>query len=261
MRVRSNARFRIARLCTGTAAEKRRHTRGSQNTVSARSSHKGRPKRRRSMDPSFDARGQPGSGDDARGVTRREILALAALGLVAGGRGSAIAAGTEGQLIWGVHVSLAPIWFDPADVSGIITPFMVLYALHDAMVKPMPSQPLAPSLAESLSASEDGLSYDFVLRQGAMFHNGDPVTADDVKYSFERYRGTSHDLMKDRMAAVETPDARHVRFKLKGPWPDFLTFYATASGAGWIVPRKYVEKVGDEGFKKSPVGAGPYKFV
>ena len=70
------------------------------------------------MDPSFDARGKPGSGDDARGVTRREILALAALGLVAGAPGSAIAAGTEGQLIWGVHVSLAPIWFDPADVSG-----------------------------------------------------------------------------------------------------------------------------------------------
>src|SRR6267378_2926889 len=204
------------------------------------------------MDPSFDARGQPGSGDDARGVTRREILALAALGLVAGAPGSAIAAGTEGQLIWGVHVSLAPIWFDPADVSGIITPFMVLYALHDAMVKPMPGQPMAPSLAESLTASEDGLTYDFVLRQGAMFHNGDPVTAEDVKFSFERYRGTSHDLMKDRMAAVETPDARHVRFKLKGPWPDFLTFYATASGARWIVPRKYVEKVGDEGFKKSP---------
>src|SRR3984893_3016362 len=193
--------------------------------------------------------------------TRREVIALAALGLVAGAPGSARADGPEGQLIWGVHVSLAPIWFDPADVSGIITPFMVLYALHDAMVKPMPGQPLAPSLAESLTASEDGLSYDFALRQGAMFHNGDPVTADDVKFSFERYRGTSHDLMKDRVAAVETPNARHVRFRLKEPWPDFLTFYGSATGAGWIVPKKYVEKVGDEGFKKSPVGAGPYKFA
>ena len=50
---------------------------------------------------------------------------------------------------------------------------------------------MAPSLAESWSASEDGLSYDFVLRKGAQFHNGDPVTADDVKFSFERYRGTA----------------------------------------------------------------------
>src|ERR1700730_5429991 len=194
-------------------------------------------------------------------MSRRDLLALAALGIVVGAPSSATAASPEGQLTWGVHVSLEPIWFDPADVSGIITPFMVLYALHDAIVKPMPGQPMAPSLAESLTASEDGLTYDFVLRQGAMFHNGDPVTADDVKFSFERYRGTSHDLMKDRVAAVETPDARHIRFKLKQPWPDFLTFYATASGAGWIVPKKYVEKVGNEGFKKSPVGAGPYKFV
>ena len=48
---------------------------------------------------------------------------------------------------------------------------------------------------------------------------------------------------------------------MKEPWPDFLLFYATMTGAGWIVPKKYVEKVGDEGFKKAPIGAGPYKFV
>jgi len=99
------------------------------------------------------------------------------------------------------------------------------------------------------------------LRSGAKFHHGDPVTAEDVKFSFERYRGTSHDLIKNRVAEVETPDPQHVRFKLKAPWPDFLTFYATATGAGWIVPKKYVEKVGDDGFKYAPIGAGPYKFV
>src|ERR1700757_5370585 len=67
--------------------------------------------------------------------------------------------------------------------------------------------------------------------------------------------------MKDRVAGIETSDPRHVRFKLKQPWPDFLTFYGSASGSGWIVPKAYVEKVGDEAFKKAPVGAGPYKFV
>jgi len=67
--------------------------------------------------------------------------------------------------------------------------------------------------------------------------------------------------MKERVAAIETPDAGHVRFKLKTPWPDFLSFYSSATGAGWIVPKKYVEQVGDEGFKKAPIGAGPYKFV
>ncbi len=175
--------------------------------------------------------------------------------------GSAVGAAQEGQLIWGVHTSLAPTWFDPAETSGIITPFMVLYAIHDAMVKPMPEGPLTAGLAESWSVSEDGLVVEFVLRKGAKFHNGEAVTAEDVKFSFERYRGAGHDMMKERVEAVETLDPQHVRLKLKQPWPDFLTFYSSATGAGWVVPKKYVEKVGEEGFKKAPIGAGPYKFV
>ncbi len=171
------------------------------------------------------------------------------------------AAAPEGQMTWGVHISLAPTWFDPAETLGIITPFMVMYALHDAMAKAMPGNPVAPSLAESWQMSADGRVYDFTLRKGVKFHNGDPLTAEDVKFSFDRYRGASAKALKDRVAAVETPDALHVRFRLKNPWPDFMTFYTAASGAGWIVPKKYVEKVGDDGFKKAPVGAGPYKFV
>ena len=50
----------------------------------------------------------------------------------------------------------------------------VLYALHDAMVKPMPGNAMAPSLAESWTVARDGLSYEFVLRKGVVFHNGDP---------------------------------------------------------------------------------------
>ena len=193
-------------------------------------------------------------------IGRRDVLLAAGVGLVTSVPRLALAASPD-QLTWGVHVSLAPTWFEPAEASGIITPFMVLYALHDAMVKPMPDQALAPSLAEFVTAAEDGRSYDFVLREGVRFHNGEPVTPADVKFSFERYRGVAHDLLQARVEAVETPDARHVRFRLKAPWPDFLTFYATATGAGWIVPKSYVEKVGDDGFKKAPIGAGPYKFV
>jgi peptide/nickel transport system substrate-binding protein len=189
------------------------------------------------------------------------LLVLAALSCFLLAPGAAPAAGPEGQLTWAVHISLAPTWFDPAETPGMITPYMVLYALHDALVKPMPGQPRANALAESWSMSKDGLVYDFVLRKGALFHNGDPVTADDVKFSLERYRGAANKLLKERVAAVETPDPSRVRIRLKQPWPDFLTFYTNATGAGWIVPRKYVEKVGDEGFKKAPVGAGPYKFV
>src|ERR671930_2304648 len=129
------------------------------------------------------------------------------------------------------------------------------------LAKAMPGNPTAPSLAESWHVSPDGLVYDFTLRKGVKFHNGDLLTAEDVKFSFERYKGAAAKTLKDRVAAVETPGPLHVRFRLKNPWPDFMTFYTAASGAGWIVPKKYVEKVGDEGFKKAPIGAGPYKFV
>jgi peptide/nickel transport system substrate-binding protein len=208
----------------------------------------------------FDG-GKRNSGSHRPGLTRREAFALTALGVLAGTSRISLAGAPSGQLTWGIHVSLAPTWFDPADTQGIITPFMVLYALHDAMVKPMPGNSQAPCLAESWSASEGGRTYEFVVRKGAKFHNGEPVTAEDVKFSFERYRGAAHELLKENVAAIETPDPLHVRFKLKKPWPDFLTFYSSASGSGWIVPKKYVEQVGDDGFKKAPIGAGPYKFV
>ena len=172
----------------------------------------------------------------------------------------AVDAAPDGQVTWAVHISLAPTWFDPAETSGIITPFMVLYALHDALVKPLPGNPVAPALAESWSVSPDGLVYEFVLRKSARFHNGEAVTAEDVKFSFDRYRGAAHKPLKDAVASIETADPGRVRIRLKRPWPDFMTFYMTA-GASWIVPKKYLEKVGDDGFKKAPIGAGPYRFV
>ena len=81
----------------------------------------------------------------------------------------------SGQMTWAIHVTIAPIWFDPAETTGIITPFMFLYALHDALVKPMPDDPMSPCLATRWSESADGLAYDFELRQGVKFHNGDAV--------------------------------------------------------------------------------------
>ena len=174
----------------------------------------------------------------------------------------AASAAPEGTMTWGVHITLASRWLDPAETEGIITPFMVLYALHDALVKPMPAGINTPSLAESFTQSKDGLTYEFVLRKGVKFHNGDPVTAADVKFSFDRYRGAGAKLLKERVREIQIVDPGRVRFQLKEPWPDFMTFYGTsATGAGWIVPKAYVEKVGEDGFKKAPIGAGPYKFV
>jgi peptide/nickel transport system substrate-binding protein len=193
---------------------------------------------------------------------RRRIVSVAVALLCLVAAFEARAETPAGQLTWALHFTPAPSLVEPAETPGLITPFMFLYAMHDAMLKPMPGKAMAPSLAESWSASPDGLTYEFVLRKGPRFHNGEPVTAEDVKFSFERYRGISAKVLKDRVAAVEIPAPGHVRFRLRQPWPDFMTFYSTpATGAGWIVPKKYVEKVGEDGFKKAPVGAGPYRFV
>src|SRR5881628_1330153 len=171
-------------------------------------------------------------------------------------------ASPEGQMSFALQVSLAPVWFDHADTTSTSVPFIVLYAVHDALVKVMPGQPMSSSLAESWTVSRDGLVYEFVLRRGVKFHNGEPLTAEDVKFSFERYRGTAASAFKARITAVEVVDAQRVRFRFKQAWPDFMTYYGTpATGAGWIVPKKYLEKVGNDGFKRAPVGAGPYKFA
>jgi len=167
-----------------------------------------------------------------------------------------------GQMTWAVHISIAPTWFDPAETSGIITPFLFLYAMHDALVKPMPDNKMAPCLATKWSESADGLTYDFELRQGVKFHNGDPFTAEDVKFSFERYKGAGSGDLKKKVKAIEIVNPHHIRYTLHEPWPDFLTFYATpATGAGWIVPKNYTEKIGNDEFKNKPVGLGPYRFV
>src|SRR5438093_12681142 len=92
-----------------------------------------------------------------------------------------------GELRWALYVALAPAWFDPGEVSaGNLTPFWVLYAMHDALVKPMPGNLMSPSLAESWTMSADQRTYDFKLREGLQLHNGDPFTADDVKVSSHR---------------------------------------------------------------------------
>ena len=176
---------------------------------------------------------------------------------------SALAQSTPtGELVYAMHVTLSPSWFDPAETPAQITPFGILYALHDAVVRPLPGERMGPALAESWSESPDGLTYEFKLRPGLKFHNGDPCTAEDVVFSFTRYKGVGAAELKAKVKNIEVIDARTVRFHLHQPWPDFMTFYGTtATAAGIVVPKKYLEQVGEDGFKKHPIGMGPYKFV
>ena len=194
-----------------------------------------------------------------RGIIRR-VLTVTAVCVVSGASGAWAA--PEGTLTFALHFSPVTRWLDPAEGESTITPFLLLYALHDGLLKPMPGSGSAPSLAESWSMARDGLSAEFVIRQGARFHNGDAVTADDAKFSFERYRGGGAKVLKDTVKEIQVLAPNRLRFVLKAPWPDFPAFYGTfVASAGWVVPRKYVEQVGEEGFRKAPMGAGPYRFV
>src|SRR5438445_4718619 len=169
------------------------------------------------------------------------------------------AAAPEVTLTFALHFSPVTRWLDPTEGESTITPYLILYALHDGLLKPMPGSGSAPSLAQSWSMAKDGLSAEFTLRPGIKFHNGYPVTADDVKFSFERYRGGAAKILKDTVNEIQILAPNRLRFALNEPWPDFPAFYGTfVAIAGWVVPRKYVERVGEEGFRKAPIGAGPY---
>jgi peptide/nickel transport system substrate-binding protein len=168
-----------------------------------------------------------------------------------------------GEAVVAWHVTIAPTWFDPSTAPAQITPFGILFALHDALVRPLPGKgKMSPSLAESWTESADGLTYEFKLRRDLKFHNGDPITAEDVKFSYERYRGAGAKEIQAHVKQIDIIDPLTVRFRLTEPWPDFMTFYGTtATAAGIVVPKNYVTQVGDEDFRKHPIGAGPYKFV
>jgi len=205
----------------------------------------------------------PGGGGKTTMSIWQKLAFAAILGaaMPVGGAGPASAQiKPEGQMRFAVYVTIAPAWLDPGETGpGNLTPFWMLYALHDALVKPIPGNRMAPSLAESWTESPDKLVYEFKLRHGVKFHNGDPFTADDVKFSFERAKGAQ---LKEKVKEAVVVDPYTVRFVLHAPWPDFMTIYGTLwSAAGWITPKQYFEKVGPDGFLKHPIGLGPYKFV
>src|SRR5918912_1327864 len=168
----------------------------------------------------------------------------------------------KGKFAYAWHTSLTPAWLDPQENPPQVTPYNYAYTLHDALVKPMPGKNFAPSLAESYEVAPDFKSATFKLRPGIKFHDGSPVTPDDVKFTFEQYRGASAKVLHDKVASIETPDDRTVKFVFKEPFLDFLLLYGSpASGAAWIVPKAYYQKVGKDGFKTAPIGAGPYRLV
>ena len=170
--------------------------------------------------------------------------------------------GPKGKFIEGWQSGLTPAWNDPQENPPQITPYNFQLAMHDALVKHMPGKTFAPSLAESYDVAPDFKSATFKLRQNIKFHDGSPVTPDDVKFTYMNYRGANAKILHDKLDRIDAPDDRTVKFFFKEPFVDFIMIYGSpSSGAGWIVPKAYYEKVGKDGFKNAPIGAGPYRFV
>src|SRR5260370_21931585 len=141
------------------------------------------------------------------------------LGLGLGGGEGAARATSGGQLTVAFDVWIARVFLVPAETPGIGVPFVFLYALHDALMKPLPGNDMAPCLAASWKESADGLVYEFKLREGLKFHNGDPFTAEDVKFSFLRYRGAAANLLHDRAKAADLLDPHRPPLLLPTPRP------------------------------------------
>ena len=201
--------------------------------------------------------------------TRRRILTAAVgtavLGLPArGGTRTAFAAAPAGRLVLAWHTNIAARWLDPQQHDGTASPDNFLMAVHDALIKNLRDAKYDhPALADKFEFAEDAKSATVRLRNGSKFHDGSPVTPFDAKWSFEHYRGASGDVLKAKTDGVEIVGDDTIRFRFKEPFPDFPILLGTANvcGAGWVVPAKYYEKVGPEGFMQRPIGAGPYKFV
>jgi peptide/nickel transport system substrate-binding protein len=170
----------------------------------------------------------------------------------------------KGKLVLAWHTNIATRWLDPQQHDGTASPDNFIMALHDALIKNLRELRYNhPALAERFAMAEDAKSATFWLRPGLKFHDGSPVTPDDVKWSYEHYRGAWGDVLHERTQVVERVDDSTVRFHFTEPFLDFPILLGTSnvSGAGWVVPAKYYEKVGQSEFMQKPIGAGPYKLV
>jgi peptide/nickel transport system substrate-binding protein len=167
-----------------------------------------------------------------------------------------------GKLTVAQHFALDPGWLDPLEHIYALTQQTYDYLVHDALIKPMPQGEATYSLAEHAEMTADFRKAAFRLRPGLKFHDGQPLTTADVKWTYENYKGSHAKIFRDKLEQIQIVDDRTIVFHFKAPFLEFMELYnGGVSGIGWVIPKHYYEKVGREGFKARPLGAGPYKFV
>lgn len=204
--------------------------------------------------------------------TRRRLLqtaAFAAGGLAAApfvrtARAASTQDSAQGSMVLAWHTNIAPRWLDPGQHDGSATPDNFINIVHDALIKNYKKELYDHlALADRFEFAEDARSAVFRLRENLHFHDGSPVTPDDVKWSYENYHGAWAGVLKEQTERTSIIDKRTVRFEFKAPFLDFPRLMGTSNvcGAAWVVPARYFEKVGKDGFANKPIGAGPYKLV
>ncbi len=196
---------------------------------------------------------------------RKNLRWVLVASLIAGfhfGGAQVFAAGIEGTFRMAIHFVPSRDWVDPSTTDPANSGHFLMYMFHDSLLKPMPGDKQAPCLAESWKASPDFKVWEFKLRKGVKFHNGDEMTAEDVVFTFNRYKGANASELHRKISKLEAVNPYLFRVTFKEAFIDFLDeFVPGGSTIGWIVPKKYIEKVGDDGYKKHPIGCGPFKFV
>jgi peptide/nickel transport system substrate-binding protein len=166
--------------------------------------------------------------------------------------------GPGGKLI--VGVGSEPTSMDPSLVVSSAD-YVVTDNWTECLISKDPSGDLKPGLATSWKISPDGKRIEFELRKGVKFHSGDPLTAKDVEFSFERgkAKNTTARTRLNKVEKVEILDDYHLIIHFSAP---DVSFIPNRAGGIAIVSKSYYERVGEDQFVKNPIGtSGPYKFV
>jgi peptide/nickel transport system substrate-binding protein len=191
-------------------------------------------------------------------ITRRSVLfwmtPLLATGFV--GRRPAWAATSDLRIAYPNDI---PNWDPESQTAG---PAMsILNCVFDTPIGQKPDMTLLPRIFTEWKWSDDRMALHAKVRQGVVFHSGDPLTADDVKFTFDRYKkeALAQSSTYKRVKEITVGSDSEITFKLAEP---FATLPARLSifGTG-VLPKAYVEKVGITGFMEHPVGSGPYKLI
>jgi len=149
----------------------------------------------------------------------------------------------QGTLTVAQHFALDPGWLNPLEHSYAVTQQQYDYFVHDALIKAMPQGDPTYSLAEHAEVSADYKQAAFRLRPELKFQDGTPLTAADVKWTYENFKGARAKLFHDKLDHIEIVDDRTIVFHFKEPFIEFMDLYnGNVSGIGWVVPRQILRE-------------------